>query len=113
VTAALGHGLAWVACGAAVLLALACGVGALVMRDPWQRLHFAAPPATLGAALLTVAVALESGPLAAVKPALVLVLLTAQNGVVTHALARAVFVRTRGAWPPAPPAPSAGDGATP
>jgi multicomponent Na+:H+ antiporter subunit G len=94
------HAVAAVLCAAAVLLTLACSVGVLVMRDAWQRLHFAAPPATLGAALLTVAIAIEAGPAAASKPFVVLLLLTALNGVVTHALARAAFVRSRGGWPP-------------
>ncbi|GEJ55397.1 monovalent cation/H(+) antiporter subunit G [Anaeromyxobacter diazotrophicus] len=97
---ALQHGLAALLAGAAVLLTLACALGLAVMRDPWQRLHFVAPPSTLGAALLTGAIALEAGPLAAVKPLLVTALLTVLNGVVTHALARAAFVRQHRRWPP-------------
>lgn len=89
-----------VLCAGCALLTLASSIGVLAMRDPWQRLHFVAPPSTLGAAALAVAIGLESGPLAAVKPLLVVVLLTALNGVVTHALARAEYVRNRGTWPP-------------
>ncbi|HET9596336.1 MAG TPA: monovalent cation/H(+) antiporter subunit G [Anaeromyxobacteraceae bacterium] len=98
--AALVHGLAWCCCAGTAFLAVACGIGVLVMRDPWQRLHFSAPPATLGAALLALAIALESGPRAALKPLLVVLLLTVQNGVVTHALARAVWIRRCGPFPP-------------
>jgi multicomponent Na+:H+ antiporter subunit G len=97
---ALQHGLAVVLVGAAVLLALLGALGLLVMHDAWQRLHFVAPPSTLGAALLTLAIALESGAKAALKPLLVTVLLTALNGVVTHALARAAYVRQHRRWPP-------------
>jgi multicomponent Na+:H+ antiporter subunit G len=104
--AAVQHGLAAVLAGAAVLLTIACSLGAVVMRDAWQRLHFVAPPSTLGAALLTGAIALEGGPRAAVKPLLVTLLLTVLNGVVTHALARAAYVRQHRRWPP-----EAGEGA--
>ncbi len=87
-------------CGAAVLLTLGCALGVAVMRDPWQQLHFVAPPSTLGAALLALAVGLAAGPRAAVKPAIVLLVLAALNGVVTHALARAAWVRRHREWPP-------------
>jgi multicomponent Na+:H+ antiporter subunit G len=97
------HVAAAVLAAVAVLVTLASAVGVWAMRDPFQRLHFLAPPATIGAALLALAIALDGGALAAVKPALVLALLTALNGVVSHATARAAFVRRRGAWPPAPP----------
>ena len=94
------HAVAAVLTAAAVLLTIACAIGVAVMRDPLQRLHYVAPPSTLGAALLAAAIALEAGPAALVKPALVLVLLTALNGVVSHATARAAFVRRHGSWPP-------------
>lgn len=99
---ALQHGLAGALVAAAALLALLSALGLVLMRDAWQRLHFVAPPSTLGAAMLTAAIALESGAKAAVKPLLVTVLLTALNGVVTHALARAAYVRRHRRWPPAP-----------
>ncbi len=94
------HLLAAVLAGLAVLVSLMSAAGLLVLSDAWQRLHFVAPPATLSAALLTAAIALESGPKAAVKPFLVTLLLTALNGVVSHALARAAYVRRHGEWPP-------------
>lgn len=99
---ALRAAAALLAMGAA-LLTLVCSVGVAAMRDPLQRLHFVAPPSTLCAAMLAIAIGLDAGPLAAVKPALVVVLLAALNGVVSHAIARAFFVRQHGAWPPGPP----------
>lgn len=96
----LQHGAAAVLVAAAVLLTLLSALGFVLMRHAWQRLHFVAPPSTLGAALLTAAIALESGGVAAVKPLLVTVLLIALNGVVTHALARALYVRRERRWPP-------------
>ncbi len=98
--AVLVHATAGVLVAIAVLLTLLGSLGLIVMRDPWQRLHFIAPSSTLGAALLTAAIGLESGAKAAVKPLLVTLLLTALNGVVSHALARAAYVREHGRWPP-------------
>ncbi len=98
--AALQHALAGVLVGVGVLLALLGSLGLVVMSDAWQRLHFVALPSTITAAVLTGAIALESGAKAAVKPLLVVLLLTALNGVVTHALARAAYVRRYGRWPP-------------
>jgi multicomponent Na+:H+ antiporter subunit G len=95
VSAAL-HVAAAVLAAVAVLVTLTSAIGVWAMRDPYQRLHFLAPPATVGAALLALAIGLDGGPRAAVKPALVLCLLAALNGVVSHATARA-------AWPPEPP----------
>jgi monovalent cation/proton antiporter MnhG/PhaG subunit len=91
-----------VLCGLAVVLTAVCSLGVLVMKDVWQRLHFLAPPCTLAAALLALAIGLDAGWIAALKPLLVLVLLSTLNGVVTHALARAAYVRAHGAWPPPP-----------
>lgn len=83
----------------AVLLALAvglcvlCAFGALVMRDPLQRLHFLAPPASLSAFLVVAAVLIYDHHdwQAAMKTLLVAVMLTLINAVVTHATARAAL----------------------
>ncbi len=95
------HVVALALAGAAALLTLACGVGVLVMRDAFQRLHFVAPPATLGAFLVAAAVWLDgAGATAGLKSVVVLALLAAQAGVLGHATARAFFVRAQGGWPP-------------
>ncbi|APR80471.1 Hypothetical protein A7982_05818 [Minicystis rosea] len=77
-------------------------VGVLAMRDPLQRLHFVAPPATVPF-LVVAALAIDgAGMDAVIKALFVAVLLTLINGIVTHATARAAFVSEHGAWPPAP-----------
>lgn len=85
--------------GLMVMLTLISAVGVMVMRDPLQRLHYVAPPATLGALLLTVAVFLdEPQKQAGLKTLLVTVVLSLMNAVVTHATARAVRIRELGRW---------------
>lgn len=77
----------------AVLLCFVCAVGALVMRDPLQKLHFLSPPASLAAFLFVAAVLVYDHHdwQAAMKTLLVAVLLTLINAVVTHATARAAL----------------------
>jgi multisubunit Na+/H+ antiporter MnhG subunit len=85
----------------AILTALS-SVGVLAMRDPYQRLHYIAPPA-ISAFLLVAALALDdAGAEACIKGLLVAVLLNVSNGILTHATARAAFVHQRGKWPPDP-----------
>jgi monovalent cation/proton antiporter MnhG/PhaG subunit len=93
-----------------VLLALGVGVallssiGIVAMRDPYQRLHFISPPASLSALCVTLAILLgEKQKQAGAKAALVAFLLYFMNAVVTHATARAHFVREKGIWPPPDP----------
>ncbi len=84
-----------------VAIALFCSIGMLVMRDPYQRLHFLAPPASLCTVLLAIAVLVgEDDKTAFGKTALIALLLTIMNGVVTHATARAARIREkdRGDW---------------
>lgn len=80
--------------GVAVTLNLASAIGAMVMRDAYQRLHFLAPPSSLAPFLLTVALFIGvPDRQAGFKMLLVLVLVNAINGVVTHATARAARIR--------------------
>ncbi len=80
--------------GLAVALNLTSAIGVLAMRDPYQRLHYLAPPASLAPALLTLALFLAVDDLQpALKMLLLTVLLNAINGVVTHATARAHRIR--------------------
>ncbi len=79
-------------------LTLVSSVGLSVMRDDYQRLHFIAPPATLGAAAFCLALWLgEPDRTFALKATLSLVRLMAANAVVTHATARAL--RSQGVHP--------------
>jgi multisubunit Na+/H+ antiporter MnhG subunit len=85
-----------------VLVTAISAIGVVAMRDPFQRLHFMAPPATVSF-LVVAALAIDgAGAAACVKAILVAVLLTAINGILTHATARAAFVTDRGRWPPDP-----------
>lgn len=85
----------------AVFLILACSVGLAVMRDPLQRLHFIAPPATLASALLCAALFLdEPDATAGFKALAAFVVLSVQNAVVTHATARALRTHRLGHWAP-------------
>jgi len=78
----------------AVAVNLLSAVGAMVMRDPYQRLHYLAPPSSLAPSLLAVALFLgEPDKQAGFKMLMLLVVLSAINGVVTHATARAVRIR--------------------
>ena len=95
-----------------VLLVLACGltlIGAAAvwrMRDPYQRLHYLALPCGLAAPLIVLAVLIhDPQKIAAAKVALAALVLFALNSVVTHATARAVWVREHGCWPPQTPPP--------
>jgi monovalent cation/proton antiporter MnhG/PhaG subunit len=93
-----------------VLLALAVGIalfssiGIAAMRDPYQRLHFITPQASLSGLCVLLALFLgETQKQAGAKAALVVFLLYCMNAVVTHATARAHFVREKGTWPPPEP----------
>jgi len=88
----------------AVFVALLSSIGLLAMRDPYQRLHYVTPPASLCALAVTIAIFLgEKQKQAGGKAALVAFLLYFMNSVVTHATARAHFVREKGEWPPPDP----------
>ena len=90
--------------GLAVGVALLSSIGVLAMRDPYQRLHFITPPASLSALCVTLAIFIgEKQKQAGGKAALVAFLLYFMNAVVTHATARAHFVREKGSWPPPEP----------
>jgi monovalent cation/proton antiporter MnhG/PhaG subunit len=89
----------WALLGAAALVTLLCSVGVAVMRDPLQRLHFIAPPATLGSALVTIALFVdEHDKDACGKAVLVTFVLTLINGIASHATARAARIRRLGTW---------------
>jgi multisubunit Na+/H+ antiporter MnhG subunit len=103
VTSAILDGAAAVLAIAGALLGAVSAVGVLAMRDAYQKLHFVSAPGTVSAFLLAAAVALGTrSPSASVKAFLVFALLSAANGVLTHATARAIFVRSHGHWPPRP-----------
>ena len=92
-----------------VLLALAAltgffsALGVLVMRDPFQRMHFPAVAVTFCSLLIIVAVWIdEKDPQARIKVILVGLILYVMNAILTSASAKAVRVRQAGHWEPHP-----------
>lgn len=88
-----------------VLLVLGVGitllscVGVLVMRNPYDRLHYTAPAAVLAPVAIAVAVVLEERLSAAgIKAVLVAIVLVTTNPVLGHATARAARIRQFGEW---------------
>jgi monovalent cation/proton antiporter MnhG/PhaG subunit len=93
--------------GLAVVVLLAFGVGVtllsclgvLVMRDPYDRLHYTGPAAVLAPVAIAAAVVLEERLSAAgVKAVLVALVLVTTNPVLGHATARAARIRQFGEW---------------
>jgi multicomponent Na+:H+ antiporter subunit G len=87
------------------LLVLGVGVtllscaGVLVMRNPYDRLHYTGPAAVLAPVAIAAAVVLEERLSAAgIKALLVALLLLVTNPVLTHATARAGRIRQFGEW---------------
>ena len=77
---------------------LSC-VGVLVMRNPYDRLHYTAPAAVLAPVAIAAAVVLEERLSAAgIKAVLVALVLVATNPVLGHATARAARIRQFGEW---------------
>jgi multisubunit Na+/H+ antiporter MnhG subunit len=92
-----GHSIAIV-----VLLAMAasfCVIGAIgmwCMRRPTQAVNYMALPSTAGILCITIALFLQTGfSSAAVKCAAIVIILVSINSVVTHATARAFYVRNQ------------------
>jgi multicomponent Na+:H+ antiporter subunit G len=88
-----------------VLLAVGVGVtllsclGVLVMRDPYDRLHYTAPAAVIAPLAIAAAVVVEERLSAAgVKAVLVALVLIGSNPVLSHATARAARIRQFGEW---------------
>jgi multicomponent Na+:H+ antiporter subunit G len=85
----------------AVLVTLLSVVGMAVMRDPYQRLHYIAPPASLSAALITLAIFLQRGfKPESFKALFATFVLIGMNSVVTHAAARAFRIAEVDNWHP-------------
>ena len=84
---------------AAVLITLISVLGMLRMRDPYQRMHYISPPASLSALLIAIAIFLQQGLKPESFKALFIVLvLTGMNTIVTHAAARAFRIAETENW---------------
>lgn len=80
--------------GIGVLIELLCAVGVLVMRNPFDRLHYLAPATTIGPLALAAAVLVaESDSQAKIKSVLVAIVILASGPILTHATARAAWTR--------------------
>lgn len=80
-----------------VLIALLCALGVLVMRNPFDRLHYLGPATTLGPLAVAAAVLVaESEGQAKIKSVLVAAVLLMTGPILTHAIARAAWLRGGG-----------------
>lgn len=83
----------------AVAVSLFSTIGILVMEDINEKLHYLAPPATVGIGLITIAVVLQEGlSQASVKTLLCAFIVFVTNPVLTHATSRAARIREFGHW---------------
>ena len=83
----------------AVAVTLVSCAGVLLMRDPYDRLHYTAPAAVIPPVAIAAAVVLEerlSG--AGIKALLIALVLIVTNPVLGHATARAARIRQYGQW---------------
>lgn len=84
---------------AAVIITLLSSWLMLRMRDAYQMMHFMAPPASVAAILITVAIFLQQGSKPeSYKALFITVVLLLMNSVVTHATARAFRIRAERDW---------------
>ncbi len=86
---------------AGVLVTMLSVLGMWRMRDPYQRMHYISPPASLSPALFTIAIFLQDGLKPESFKALVTTfVLIGMNTVVTHAAARAFRIAETKDWTP-------------
>jgi len=79
-----------------VVIELACCIGVLVMEDAYDKLHYLGPAAIVGPVLIAAAVvARESFSQAGIKSLLTAGLLIIASPVLSHATARALYIRQR------------------
>jgi multicomponent Na+:H+ antiporter subunit G len=75
----------------------------LRMKDPYQRMHYISPPASLSAILITIAIFLQRGLKPELfKAAFTTLVLIGMNTIVTHAAARAFRIADTKNWRPKP-----------
>jgi multicomponent Na+:H+ antiporter subunit G len=87
--------------GLAVLIVLGASVGVLVMRDPYQKLHFVTPAALVAPALVAVAILVQMGVFENTgETFLALLFMVIAGPFLSHATIRAIRVRETGDWRP-------------
>jgi multisubunit Na+/H+ antiporter MnhG subunit len=87
--------------GLAVAVVISASVGVLVMRDPYQKLHFVTPAALIAPILVTLAVLVRMGLSENTgETCLALLFMVAAGPFLSHATVRAIRVREKGDWRP-------------
>jgi multisubunit Na+/H+ antiporter MnhG subunit len=87
--------------GVASVLTIVCAIGMLVVREPWKKLQFVAPPAAIAALLVSIAIRIaDPRHTASMKALFVFLAFVAMNGIAAHATARAASAKQDKRWPP-------------
>ena len=87
--------------GLAVLIVAGASVGVLVMRDPYQKLHFVTPAALVAPVLVALAILVQVGVFEnAGETFLALLFMVIAGPFLSHATIRAIRVREKGDWRP-------------
>lgn len=85
--------------GLAVLTVASASVGVLVMRDPYQKLHYVTPAALVAPALVATAVFVQAGLVENTgETVLTLLVMIVAGPYLSHATVRAIRVRDTGDW---------------
>ncbi|HEU5392079.1 MAG TPA: monovalent cation/H(+) antiporter subunit G [Streptosporangiaceae bacterium] len=93
--------VAYLLLGLAVLVVAGAGLGILLMRDAYQKLHFVTPAALVAPILVTLALLVRSGLNENTgETCLALVFLIVAGPYLSHATMRAIRVREKGDWRP-------------
>lgn len=93
---AIASALAWLVLATAVVLVWVCIVGMLRAQDAFARLHFPGAAVLVGAPGVALALSIAEGlSPTATRAWLISALLILTNGILTHATARAEWLRRR------------------
>jgi multicomponent Na+:H+ antiporter subunit G len=93
--------VAYLLLGLAVLVVAGAGLGILLMRDAYSKLHFVTPAALVAPVLVTLALLVRSGLTENTgETCLALVFLVVAGPYLSHATMRAIRVREKGDWRP-------------
>jgi multisubunit Na+/H+ antiporter MnhG subunit len=85
--------------GLAVAVVISAAVGVLVMRDPYQKLHFVTPAALIAPVLVALAVLVQMGlDENTGETCLALLFMVVAGPFLSHATVRAIRVREKGDW---------------
>ena len=85
----------------AVLITIISVLGMLRVRDPYQRMHYISPPASLSSFLIAIAIFIQRGlKPESFKALFVVFVLVGMNTIVTHATARAFRIAEVPDWDP-------------